>query len=558
MTLRDTAPAARRALLIFAGAMALRAVYFFLIRRTACLDINLDPVSDMETFHRWALAIVGGDWLGRGDFHPFHPWQIAVASREQWALWYGHVFHQEPLYPYLIALIYLIAPREPLSVIIVQMVMGAAGCALTYLAARRLAAEGAALAAGVLSALYGPYLYYESLVLRDSLMIPMTALLVWVLGEARARSRTKGAWRWWAGLGLVAGILYVTKAGILPFFILLLAWQLFEARRGSDDRRWAVCAALIMLAGFAAALAPVVARNLAVGAPPLKITTRGPIELINGNNPWHRGIGWFDGDDRRVSSYAHDRLERAGGRLVPTALSVLRDWSPHPFGLIRLQLVKAAYFFAPFEMPNNASYSYFRLNSAVLRDGTLSFFWISPLALAGLIESRRRWRDFVPIYLFLVAGIGMTVVFYVIARFRAPFMPAILILAGIGLWSLWEQFREGRWGRFSIGALTIVGVLGLNMATGYADRDLIRPQDHLIAIQGYRARGQMDEAIREAETARARFPSFAIFHKAAAELYESQGRVAEAVSALREALERDPSDAGTRRELMRLESRPSP
>src|SRR6058998_2527066 len=110
----------RRALAIFAGALCVRLVYYLLIRRTACLAINLDPISDMETFHRWALSIVSGDWIGRDAFHPFHPWQAAVATREQWARWYGHVYHQEPFYPYLVAVVYLFFPREPLSMILLQ------------------------------------------------------------------------------------------------------------------------------------------------------------------------------------------------------------------------------------------------------------------------------------------------------------------------------------------------------------------------------------------------------------------------------------------------------
>src|SRR5262245_48647957 len=115
-----SSPAAR-ALAIFGAALLVRLIHVLVIRRTACLEINLDPISDMESFHRWALTIVNGDWLGRSDFHPFHPWQIAVAAKEQWARWYGHVYHQEPLYPYLVALIYRIAPREPISVILFQM-----------------------------------------------------------------------------------------------------------------------------------------------------------------------------------------------------------------------------------------------------------------------------------------------------------------------------------------------------------------------------------------------------------------------------------------------------
>jgi 4-amino-4-deoxy-L-arabinose transferase-like glycosyltransferase len=556
----ESASPLRRALLIFAGALLLRAGYLLLISRTACLDINLDPISDMEAFHRWALTIAGGDWLGRGDFHPFHPWQIAVATKQQWSLWYGHVFHQEPFYPYLVAAIYLLAPREPFSVIVVQMLLGAAGCALTYLAARRLAPEGAALAAGILAVFYGPYLYYESLLLRDSFLIPLSALLLWLIGEAVARADARDGTerRWWGGVGLTCGIFYLTKASILPFFLLLLAWRWLAARRGSPTGpgRWSTI--LLLAAGFTVALAPAVARNLWVGAPPMKITTRGPIELINGNNPWHGGIGWFDGNDRRVSVYAHDTLLRADGRLVPTALSLLRDWSARPLDLARLQMVKAAYLFAPFEMPNNASYSYFRVNSALLRHGTLSFFWISPLALAGLIESARRWRVFIPVYLFLGSGIAITVVFYVIARFRAPLMPAILVLAGLGLKSTLDYARRGRWRRFAVQGVMIGTALALNMATSYPDRDLIRPQDHLISIQGYRTRGWIDAAIQEVETARRSFADLTVFDKTAASLYESQGRLPEAAAALRSAIVKDPADAQALRDLARLNQPPSP
>lgn len=547
---------ARRALLIFCAAVLVRVAYYLLIRRTACLDINLDPVSDMEAFHRWAITIASGDWLGRSDFHPFHPWQTAVAPPGQWADWYGHVFHQEPFYPYLVAFLYLLAPAEPSTVIVAQMLLGAAGCALTYLAARRLVSEGAALCAGILSVLYGPYLYYESLVLRDSFMIPLTACIIWLLCEARTRSRLVPAGGWWLVTGLTIGVSYTTKAGILPFFMCLVIWLGWQQTQRAPRSTRNAAPVLLLLLGFALPIVPLALRNGVVGAPLLKITTRGPIEYINGNNHWHRGIGWFDGDDSRVSSYAAATLTRAGGRLGPTVRAVLADWKNDPTGWAMLQVRKTAYFFAPFEMPNNASYSWFRLNCPLLRMGLLSFFVISPLALAGLVESWRRWREFLLLYLFLATGVAVTIAFYVIARFRAPFMPVILIFAGHGLWSLAENFRRRDWKRLVTGLVLITVTLAVNRASNYQDRQLLRPQDYLISIEGYRQRGQMEQAIRDAEEGRRQFPSFAVFHKEAAFLYLGLGRNAEAVAAFREALARDPSDTETRSELNRLGAPP--
>ena len=545
-----------RALLICLAALGLRVVYYVTISDTACLAINLDPVSDMEAFHRWASAIVEGDWLDRQNFHPFHPWQAAVASRNQWETWYGEVFHQEPLYPYLIAVLYLAAPAEPTTVILFQLLMGAGGCGFVYLAGRRLMPEGAAVLAGVLSASYGPYLYYESLVLRDSILIPLNALLLWVLLEARFRSRQRAAHAWWAGAGMLLGLLYITKVSVLPFFIAIGAWSVWETRHLPLARRLTpVC---IMLACLIVMVSPVALRNLAVGAPAMEITTRGPIEFINGNNRWHRGIGWFDGSDRRISSYARETLAAADGGLLLTVARVMGDWSADLPGLVVLQIRKTGFLLAPFEMPNNASYSYFRENSVLLRFATLSFYWISPLALLGLILSVRRWSDFMTLYLFLAVGSAVTIAFYVIARFRAPLVPGLMLFAGFGLWSILAQARSGRGWWAAVSCLIVLGGFMVNTATTYADRDLTRPQDYFIAMKAYRSRGRPIEAIEQAERGRALFPGFSEFAREAGELYLEQDRRREALLAFREVLARNPGDAEIRERVKVLEREIAP
>lgn len=541
-----------RILLIVAIAIAVRGIYLGVVTRTACLAINHDPISDMDTFNRWALTIAGGDWLGRSDFHPFHPWQAAVAPKEQWDAWYGHTYHQEPFYPYQLALLYTILPPGILTVVVAQMLLGAAGCVFVYLAARRVAPEGAALAAGILSALYGPYLYYESLLLRDSVLIPLHAALLWTVLEARHRSRGRG---WWLAAGVLAGMAFLTKASILPFVALLVCLVLWERREQVWKRR--VTGPALMTAAFLVTFLPCVARNVAVGAAPLKTTTRGPIEFINGNNRWHIGIGWFDGDDRKVSDYARRVLAQADGRLLPTILAVIGDWKGNLKGLLALQARKLGYFLAPFEMPNNASYSYFRIRCPLLRF-LPSFFWVLPLAAAGAVASASRWRDLLPVHLFLVCGVATTVAFYVIARFRAPLMPAAMILAGLGAHALVTTFRDRRAGRGAL-LLTLIGALFLvEGRTDYPDRALVRPQDFLISIEEFRHRGAMELALHEATEGRAQFPSFPEFPKESGLLYLSLGRRAEGVEALKAALALDPSDAVVRRTLDGLARGESP
>ncbi|MGH9869476.1 MAG: glycosyltransferase family 39 protein [Candidatus Polarisedimenticolia bacterium] len=556
-TLRAPLRARHAALIVFTVAILWRAVYLVGIAGTACLDINLDPISDMEAFHRWALSLAQGDWLDRGGFHPWHPWQEAVAPRSQWDAWYGRSFHQEPFYPYSIALAYLVGPRQPFTMILVQAVLGAAGCAAVCLLARRVAGPGPGLTAGLLAAVYGPFLYYESLMLRDALMIPLHAFMLWAIVEARARRGGRRAAVWWGVAGALLGVSFVTKASILPFVVVAAALAVADGRRqpGSGPRAAAVAA---LMAGFVALLIPPMARNAVVGAPLLQLTTRGPIEFINGNNPWHPGIGWFDGDDARVSAYARQTLAQAEGRLGPTIARVLGDWKGRPLDLAGLQLRKLGYFFAPFEMPNNASYGWFRLNSAVLRYATLSFLWLSPLAALGLLTTAPRRAALLPVYAFLVLGVATTVAFYVIARFRAPLMPAILVFAGSGAWWLWERLRGLEFGRLSAGLALVVVLLGVNASVNYPDDAFVRPQDHLIAIQGYRQRGDLPRALEEAKQGRSRFPEFPQFWREAGMIEMELGRPAEALASLKEALSRNPRDEAVRQAVERLQGRFAP
>jgi hypothetical protein len=541
----------RLALALFGAAILVRAAYLAAVHGTACLDINLDPISDMEAFHRWALSIVSGDWLGRSNFHPWHPWQEAVAPRSQWEAWYGNVFHQEPFYPYLLAVVYSLAPRSPSSMIVLQAILGAAGCAFTGLAARRVAGEGAGLAAGLLAVFYGPFLYYESLLLRDAFLIPLHALMLWLVLEAWSRRGADGETRWWGAAGAVMGLSFLTKASILPFTITLIALAVWRARAGGPRERWR--GALAIAGAFCLVASPLVARNVVVGAPWLQTTTRGPIEFINGNNPWHPGIGWFDGDDARVSAYARETLAASGGRLFPTIRRVVGGWSGRSGAFVWLQVRKLGYAFAPFEMPNNASYAYFRSNVGLLRRATVSFLWVAPLAALGALVSWRRAALLVPVYALLALGTATTVAFYVIARFRAPLMPGILLFAGIGAWSLVDWARRRRLAGLSAGAGMVLVLAAVNAAHTYPDGDLIRPQDHIISIASYRARGETERALREAHEGRARFPGFGLFWRESGLLEMALGRTDDARSSLREALSRDPRDAEARSALERLQ-----
>src|SRR5438128_12098809 len=70
-----------------------------------------------------------------GDSHGYDEWAQRIAGGD----WIGHeVFYQAPLYPYLLGVIYAIGGRSLLLVRIIQVIIGAASCALLGVAASRL------------------------------------------------------------------------------------------------------------------------------------------------------------------------------------------------------------------------------------------------------------------------------------------------------------------------------------------------------------------------------------------------------------------------------------
>ena len=545
--MNDATSSRTRALFILGLALAVRLLYGGMIADTGCLAINHDSISDMETFHRWALAIASGDWLGRADFHPYHPWQVGIAPESTWLSWYGpRVFHQDPLYPYFVALVYLFAPREPFSVIVVQFLLGALTSAGVYLLGRRLATERAAFTAGILAAVYGPFLYYESLLLRDTLLVTLTVGFLLTLERVRRAESALG----WGSCGAIAGAIYLTKPNILVFLPLLAAWMVWG---GEVRRRRAAVSALAI--GFVLALTPAVARNVAVGAPPLKTTTRGAIEYINGNNPYHPGIGWFDGDDVRVTGYARDLLSRTHGRLLGTIAEVMRTWRGRYGDFAALQLRKLLYLLAPFEMPNNASYAYFRTNSPVLRAGLPTFYVLSPLAALGLIVSAGNWRRHLPHYLFLLAGGAATVAFYVIARFRIPYVPSLLVFAGIGLDGLLTFGQARKLASLAGGAALVAVLLVVNTATNYQDVELVRPQDYVIASESYAERGDLSRAVAELDRGVAVFREFAPLQVYAGRMRERAGDLDGALRAYQEAQRIDPGLREAAEAIFRLSTR---
>ena len=201
----DTARGSRRrlALAVFLLALAVRVVYVAQIRDNPFFE---SPVIDALTYHERAVALTQGVW------------------HEQ------EVFWQPPLYPYFLGVLYSVFGPKIAVARSVQLLLGAAICALMALLARRLHGPLAGWTAGITLALCGTMIFFEGELLNPVLSIALnTGALLLLIPRApdSARDGPFSAGNLsdfgrlplgrWVGAGLLLGLSAICRPDILLF-----------------------------------------------------------------------------------------------------------------------------------------------------------------------------------------------------------------------------------------------------------------------------------------------------------------------------------------------------
>jgi tetratricopeptide (TPR) repeat protein len=438
---------------ILALALALRLAHWWAVRQQPFFAWL---AMDSQEYDRWAREIAAGDWLG------------------------SQVFFQAPLYPYLLAVLYSLFGRSLDAVYLAQILLAVAGCWALYRAGREMAGEGVGLGAALLAAIYGPFLFYDAQLLKESPAVAVTSFLLWALAAARARGGTGR----WLGAGALLGVLALLRenALLLVPFLLPLAWTRAEKVSGLLRRGGA------LVAGLALVLLPVAVRNGLVGESFLPTTSQGGVNFYIGNNPQADGTYQPIVPGKQIPALERREparlAEQAMGRRL-TAGEVSRywlgrslDWARRePGAFARLQVRKLGMFWSWYEWPDAVDYYHVKTLSPVLRLPLLELGGAVLLALAGLVLARRRLEPFAPVLLFTLGWMLTTVVFFLFSRYRLPVVPALLVLGGVTLATLAggaESLRDGsRIRTYGLAAVVVTALL-LPRALGYEPRmDLV-------------------------------------------------------------------------------------
>ncbi len=499
----------RHALFALLGlSLLLRGVVYHAFLDTAMPWFPLEATqTDMHATWQWSERILAGDLLGSDTYHPGFEWMAAADREAEWARRWGdlRIFQQEPLYPYFVAALRALLPSPLHAIPLLQLLLGGLLLPLgVHALGRQLIGPRSALCGAALAAVFGPGVFYQLALLRDW-AVPVVGAFALSLTLSGLRRRHDG--RLFAA-GLLLGVGALLKATAL-LWLPVLGWWLWRTRSAATGLARPARSAGLLTLGLALGLAPIVGRNLAVGAPALALSNRLPEGLIQGNaaDACPVGLGHPPSQDAT--------LRAAGGSAAKVVTEILRGYAADPGAFFRVQGAKLRAAFAPVDLADNFAYDYGRERLPALR---FCPSWGTLLALAvpglTLLLARRHLRR--PWIVGILAANTVAVLLPIaLGRYRLEALPLLALAAGHFLRFLVVTLRARRWNAFALGAGGATGVAILVHATWppawlpWSERQALQMVERAAAICIFSDRREHERAADEAAALAAqagRFP----------------------------------------------------
>lgn len=383
------------------------------------------PQTDDYVYQHGAARIASGDFFLRGE-----------------ALRFG------PPYFYVLGALDLVFGQGPWPPRVFQALLGLGVVPLVWLTTRTLTSSpGWSLAAAAASALYGPAMFFEALLLPEAAMTLVHAGLGLALVRA-ASATTRPPW-WWVGALLGIAVAFRPNALLLAVPVLAAAARTAPDRPETTQRLGAILLALLL------AIAPMSLRNVLAIGTPVSASTAG-INAYIGNGPGATGmfrvppevpgaaapLAQFEGfRDAAATRLGHSVTDAEAdaywlGQTVDHVVG-------HPTDALHVLGQKAWLFWNARELSNLVDYEFTRGLSATLGAPLVQFGWVAPLGLLGmmLMLGRRRSPAERALATLLATGFVSVILVFVQDRYRVPFVPWVIVCAACGAKLLLDTAR---------------------------------------------------------------------------------------------------------------------
>jgi 4-amino-4-deoxy-L-arabinose transferase-like glycosyltransferase len=373
---------------------------------------ELPAIQDQVSYDALARSLLEGrGYSFTKSWYPFTPANTPTA-------------HWSFIYPLYLAGIYSITGYHPLAARLIQgAVGGALLCYLIYKIGRRVVNEETGLVGAGLAAVYGYFIYYNVALMTETFSIVLVLLVLYLSIELKDNPTLLR----WVGLGISLGLAALLRQTVLLFAPFLLFWLFIELRkRGIRWWYFAIPVAIMFLW-----VIPWTLRNYLVYREFLVLNSNAGYALYASNNP---GLG-SDWRNEFVVVPVPEELTGLNEAELDRALTrkglefILAD----PQRSLRLNLDKTLEYIRFW--PSSDSSRISNLNRI------LSFGLYLPFMVLGLGLSLSRWRQFVPLYLFIVIHTGIHLLTWPSPRYRLPVDAILMVFAGLALIALAQQLK---------------------------------------------------------------------------------------------------------------------
>jgi tetratricopeptide (TPR) repeat protein len=506
---------------IFICALVLRLLY---LKQMTATPLFHGLVVDAEKFDGLALKILGGDFTHK------------------------EFIYLNPLYPFFLALIYFIGGHSQFSVLCTQAVIDSLSCILIYYCAATLFNKAVGLIAAITYACYGLAIFYTGTLLAPTLVIFLSLAFIASLlpGEKRKPSAFFIS-------GILFGLVVAARPNVILFLFFLPLW-FFTALKSALGMSSAIRRLSLFLVGFLAVMSLITMRNYSIEKSFSPFSVQGGINFYIGNNPEATGTfmsphGLSSSPIEQVKTSIRYAEKELGKTLTPFQAS--RYWlsrgltfiTNNPLHAFSLYLTKCAFFLRKEELPLNVDYSLSRTFLPIFRLPFITFGFIAPFALLGIILSLKRKTGLLLLLLFMVSlGLSVTI-FFVTARYRVPAVPFLIICSSYALYSFGEMLRAKEIKEVTIyGTVLIVSFIGINYDFTFFARP--SPAKHYSNLgMVYSRQGKPDEALAVLQRALSIDPYCFEAHFNLGNVYRENGAFNEAIDSYKKTLQINPGFA---------------
>jgi tetratricopeptide (TPR) repeat protein len=438
----------------------------------------------VSEYYVWAESILAGKWLW--DKLPLHA----------------------PLYPFMLATILSVTGKAYFAARALQLAIGICSMLFVSLAARKRFGDHVALCVAFVWSLYFPLIYYESQFYAESLQVLLhSAVLAWLIGRPPRRG-----WEF-AGIGLLLGLSIITHPKALlaaAMIISYLAWRAWADRP-------ALASLTLPLIAAAAAILPIVpvsVHNSRLAGEFILVQRNEGLNFYIGNNPNADGtpnvrIG-PDWDALKTMPRLKAGKRSEGDRrrfYYAESFAFMRDQPIRFAGLIGRKLLLTL---NTRDITGSAPPAALQPHLWLVR--TIHIWFGLAIGLAA-VGTMRYGRQCTPALLMIAACTIGSVVFTVSGRYRLEMMPAVLLLAGLGLSALlrtrWSAATRREWLPAVAIAAAAVAVSWLPVTPA---RDNSPAEGAILRAQALRFKGRPADAIVELQSAVSLQPTLARPH----------------------------------------------